>query len=51
MMHTTGSKFTTFKWEGPYAGYEVYSNATYKIVDIEGVLVRPINGKFMKLFP
>ena len=49
MTHKTGSKFTP-KWDGPYVVREVYLNGAYKIVDIEGVRVGPINGRFLKRY-
>jgi len=44
-----GSKFTP-KRDDSYVVCEVYSNGAYKIVVTKGVLVGPINGKFLKRF-
>ncbi|XP_070026405.1 uncharacterized protein [Nicotiana sylvestris] len=38
------------KWDGPYIVQEVYSSGAYKIVDLEGLRIGPINGKFMKRY-
>ncbi|XP_075099327.1 uncharacterized protein LOC142176143 [Nicotiana tabacum] len=38
------------KWDGPYIVQEVYSSGSYKIVDLEGLRIGPINGKFMKRY-
>ena len=35
-------------WDGLYIIQEVDFNRAYKIVDKDGVRVRPINGKFLK---
>ncbi|XP_074301284.1 uncharacterized protein LOC141632658 [Silene latifolia] len=40
----------TSKWDGPYVVQEVYTNGAYKIVDEDGVLIGPINGKFLKRY-
>jgi len=47
--HNTGGKFT-FKWEGPYVVYKVYTNGAYKIVDGDGFQLGPINDKFLKRY-
>ncbi|CAM8886700.1 unnamed protein product [Rhodiola kirilowii] len=47
--HKTGSKFKE-KWDGPYVVQEAYTNGAYKIMDQEGLRVRPINGKFLKRY-
>jgi len=47
--HKTISKFTS-KWDGPFVVTEVYTNGTYKIIDVDGVRVGPINGKFLKSY-
>ena len=49
ILYNNGSKFTS-KWDGAYVVREVYTNGAYKIVSTEGVLVGPINGKFLKLY-
>ncbi|KAF9661842.1 hypothetical protein SADUNF_Sadunf19G0110800 [Salix dunnii] len=38
------------KWDGPYVVQEVYTNGAYKIVDENGLRIRPINGKFLKRY-
>jgi len=47
--HKTGTKLTS-KWDGPYVVREVYANSAYKLVSANGVLVGPMNGKFLKLY-
>ncbi|XP_074288214.1 uncharacterized protein LOC141613381 [Silene latifolia] len=47
--HKPVGKFTS-KWDGPYVVQEVYTNGAYKIADEDGVLVGPINGKFLKRY-
>jgi len=49
MMHRAGSKFAA-KWDDFSRVREVYSNGAYKIVDIEGVRVGLINGRFLKQY-
>jgi len=36
------------KWKGPYVFYEVYTNDTYKLVDVESFQLDLINSKFLK---
>ncbi|XP_074271374.1 uncharacterized protein LOC141595307 [Silene latifolia] len=38
------------KWDGPYMVQKVYTNGAYKIADEDGVLIGPINGKFLKRY-
>ncbi|XP_049356393.1 uncharacterized protein LOC125821006 [Solanum verrucosum] len=47
--HKSKSKFTS-KWDGPYVIQEVYSSGAYKIVDVDGLRIGPINGKFLKKY-
>ncbi|XP_074290337.1 uncharacterized protein LOC141617066 [Silene latifolia] len=47
--HKPVGKFTS-KWDGPYMVQEVYTNGAYKIADEDGVLIGPINGKFLKRY-
>ncbi|XP_074290173.1 uncharacterized protein LOC141616908 [Silene latifolia] len=47
--HKPVGKFTS-KWDGPYVVQEVYTNGAYKIADEDGVLIGPINGKFLKRY-
>ncbi|XP_049410526.1 uncharacterized protein LOC125873694 [Solanum stenotomum] len=47
--HKLKSKFTS-KWDGPYVIQEVYSSGAYKIVDVDGLRIVPINGKFLKKY-
>ncbi|XP_015163276.1 uncharacterized protein [Solanum tuberosum] len=42
-----GDKFTS-KWDGSYVVKETYSSGAYKIIDQDGVIVGPINAKFLK---
>jgi len=39
-----------FKWDGYYMAWKVYTNGACKIIGIGGVLVGPINSKFIKLY-
>ncbi|XP_060170887.1 uncharacterized protein LOC132601846 [Lycium barbarum] len=45
----SGNKFSA-KWDGPYVMQEVCSSGAYKLVDLEGLRIGPINGKFMKRY-
>ncbi|XP_074277878.1 uncharacterized protein LOC141601488 [Silene latifolia] len=47
--HKPVGKFTS-KWDGSYVVQEVYTNSAYKIADEDGVLIGPINGKFLKRY-
>ncbi|XP_070049181.1 uncharacterized protein [Nicotiana tomentosiformis] len=42
-------KFTS-KWDGPYVVHEAYSSGAYKLVDVDGMRIGPINGKFLKKY-
>ncbi|XP_070005803.1 uncharacterized protein [Nicotiana sylvestris] len=42
-------KFTS-KWDGPYVVQEAYSSGAYKLVDVDGMRIGPINGKFLKKY-
>ncbi|XP_070004795.1 uncharacterized protein LOC142163309 [Nicotiana tabacum] len=45
----SGGKFTS-KWDGPYVVQEAYSSGAYKLVDVDGMRIGPINGKFLKRY-
>ncbi|XP_070041184.1 uncharacterized protein [Nicotiana tomentosiformis] len=40
-------KFTS-KWDRPYVVQEAFSSEAYKLVDVDGMRIGPINGKFLK---
>jgi len=44
-----GNKFFS-KWNGPYVVQEVYTNRAYKIVNENGLRIRPINDKFFERY-
>jgi hypothetical protein len=49
MLKYMGNKFLS-KWDDRYVVQEVYTNGAYKIIDENGLRIRPINGKFLKRY-
>ncbi|XP_070037215.1 uncharacterized protein [Nicotiana tomentosiformis] len=49
--HKPVGKFTS-KWDRPYVVQEAYSSGAYKLVDVDvdGMRIGPINGKFLKKY-
>ncbi|XP_070005831.1 uncharacterized protein [Nicotiana sylvestris] len=47
--HKPVGKFPS-KWDVPYVVQEAYSSGAYKLVDIDGMRIGPINGKFLKKY-
>ncbi|XP_071912457.1 uncharacterized protein [Coffea arabica] len=49
LTHGGQRKFTP-KWDGPYVVREIYTNGSYKLVAEDGLMVGPINGKYLKRY-
>ncbi|XP_071912458.1 uncharacterized protein [Coffea arabica] len=49
LTHGGQRKFTP-KWDGPYVVREIYTNGSYKLVADDGLMVGPINGKYLKRY-
>ncbi|XP_070015903.1 uncharacterized protein [Nicotiana sylvestris] len=47
--HKLVGKFTS-KWDKPYVVQQDYSSGSHKLVDADGMIIRPVNGKFLKKY-
>ena len=47
--HKSGGKFTS-NLDGSYVVQETYSNGAYKLVDVDGLRIGPIDAKFLKRY-